>query len=130
MKRLIFFAVGGLCYVLLELLWRGRSHFSMFLLGGLCFLILTELSRTRLPFPAQTLIGALSVTALELLSGLLLNRALHLGVWDYSALPFQFLGQICLGYSLLWVLVCAAGLLGARALRSCLGEAVNPIRWI
>ena len=27
---------------------------------------------------------------------MLVNRVMHLGVWDYSAAPFNLLGQICL----------------------------------
>ena len=31
---LLCFLLGGAGYVLIELLWRGRSHFSMFIAGG------------------------------------------------------------------------------------------------
>lgn len=129
-KNVIYFAVGGLAYVALELCWRGRSHVSMFLLGGLCFLILCALGRSKLTFVWQTFLGAGAVTALELGAGLLLNRVLRLGVWDYSGRPCQFLGQICLCYSLLWIPVCAGGLLFARSLRRILGEQPDPIRWL
>ena len=33
-KYLFLFDVGGLLYILIELIWRGRSHWTMFLLGG------------------------------------------------------------------------------------------------
>ena len=36
-QELLVAATGGGLYILVELLWRGRSHISMFLLGGLCF---------------------------------------------------------------------------------------------
>lgn len=29
--------VGGLVYILIELIWRGHTHISMFILGGICF---------------------------------------------------------------------------------------------
>ena len=100
-KKLLLFTVGGLGYVGIELMWRGRSHYSMFLAGGTCFLLLGQLGkRTRLA-PVHALGGAAIVTAVELITGLLANR--DYGVWDYRHMPFQFLGQICLGYSLLWV---------------------------
>ena len=88
-------ACGGSAYVLVELLWRGRSHFSMFLLGGLCFWLIGRLDR-RFPVPlaAQACLGACVITALELVTGLIVNRWLGLGVWDYSSLPMNFLGQI------------------------------------
>ena len=37
-KYLVLMDVGGAVYVLLELAWRGRSHWTMFVLGGLCFI--------------------------------------------------------------------------------------------
>ena len=95
------FLVGGSGYVGLELLWRGRSHISMFLAGGLCFLLLGQLDRTRLSFSAKCLLGAVIITAVELLAGLLTNRDHQ--VWDYRQMPFNFLGQVCLSYSLLWI---------------------------
>lgn len=95
------FFVGGFGYVGLELLWRGRSHISMFLAGGLCFLLLGQLDRTRLSFSAKCLLGAVIITAVELLAGLLTNRDHQ--VWDYRQMPFNFLGQVCLSYSLLWI---------------------------
>ncbi len=126
MKKLLYFFCGGLSYVLLELCWRGRSHWSMFLLGGICFLILTYLSQSRLSFLNQMLLGMGAITGLELAAGLLLNCVLGLGVWDYSTLPYHFMGQICLNYCLLWIPVSGAGLLGALGLRKIMGESPPP----
>ena len=100
-KKILMFTIGGLGYVGLELLWRGRSHYSMFLAGGTCFLLLGQLGkRTRLA-PVHALGGAGIITAVELITGLLANR--DYSVWDYRQMPFQFMGQFCLGYSLLGV---------------------------
>ena len=100
-KKPVLFCLGGMAYVGLEYLWRGRSHISMFLAGGLCFLLLGQLDRTRLSFSAKCLLGAVIITAVELLAGLLTNRDHQ--VWDYRQMPFNFLGQVCLSYSLLWI---------------------------
>ena len=108
------FLVGGFGYVGLELLWRGRSHISMFLAGGLCFLLLGQLDRTRLSFSAKCLLGAVIITAVELLAGLLTNRDHQ--VWDYRQMPFNFLGQVCLSYSLLWIPVSFGAFLLHRAI--------------
>lgn len=101
LSHCVQFFVGGGGYVLLELLWRGRSHGSMFFAGGLCFLLLGRIGRLRLPLLLRGVLGAAAVTAVELAVGLLVNRQ-HT-VWDYRSLPLNFCGQICLTYSLLWV---------------------------
>ena len=102
-KNCLLFYLGGGTYHSIELLWRGRSHGSMFLLGGLCFSLLGSLHRRlpRLPLAAKPVLGAILVTALELITGLLVNR--EFAVWDYRSLPFNFRGQICLNYTLLWM---------------------------
>ena len=102
-KKGYLFAVGGSAYVALELLWRGRSHYSMFLLGGGCFLAIGELGRRtpKLPGAVRAVIGSGICTAGELLTGMLVNR--DYAVWDYRELPGNYRGQICLPFSLLWV---------------------------
>ena len=102
-KKGNLFAVGGGAYVGLELLWRRRSHYSMFLLGGGCFLAIGELERRtpKLPGAVRAVIGSGICTAGELLTGLLVNR--DYAVWDYRELPGNYRGQICLPFSLLWV---------------------------
>ena len=107
-KKLTMFGLGGTLYTLLELLWRGRSHSSMFLLGGGCFLMLGRLRRLRLPLPVKLLLGSAGITAGELATGLLVNR--NFAVWDYRPQPLNFLGQICLGFSLLWIPVPLLGM--------------------
>ena len=102
---------GGALYYLLELLWRGRSHPSMFLLGGLCFWGLGRVGRLRLSLPLRALLRAALVTCAEFFSGLLLNLALRWDVWDYSGLPGNLLGQVCLLYAALWVPLSGAGIL-------------------
>ena len=86
----------------LELLWRGRSHGSMFLAGGSCFVLLGKLRKKypRLSLPARAVVCSGVITAVELAAGLLWNRD-H-AVWDYRDLPGNFRGQICLPFSLLW----------------------------
>ena len=91
------FALGGGCYVGLELLWRGRSHVSMFAAGGLCFLLLGRMRH----LPGRMILGPAAITAVELTTGLLVNR--DYAVWDYRTMPGNFLGQICPAYCLLWL---------------------------
>lgn len=102
-KTAVLFYLGGSAYMLLEFLWRGRSHGSMFLLGGLCFLLVGgALGRAkRIPLALRLVLGSGVITALELATGLAVNR--NYGVWDYRQMPYHFQGQICLMYSLLWI---------------------------
>ena len=107
-KQAVLFYMGGGAYMTLEFLWRGRSHYSMFLLGGVCFLIIGRLGR-KLPLAVRLIANSGVITALELLTGLLVNR--NYSVWDYRSTPFNYLGQICLPFSLLWIPVSLLGLM-------------------
>lgn len=103
LQNLFTFITGGFFYVLLELIWRGRSHVSMFFTGGFCCMVLCALfSRYSLGWPARLLLSGLLITSAEFLCGYVVNLRLGLGVWDYSKRPHNLYGQICLGYSLLW----------------------------
>ena len=107
-KILGTFALGGGAYVGLELFWRRRSHPSMFAAGGLSFLLLGKIRETKLPAPVKPVAGAGMITAVELATGLLVNRDYH--VWDYRDLPGNYRGQICLPFSLLWIPVSMLGM--------------------
>ena len=113
------FAVGGMGYYLLEVLFRGYSHPSMALAGGLCFLLLYALDARlpRTPLPLRALGGALVITAVEFAVGVVVNLWLGLDVWDYSAYRLSLLGQICLPFTGLWFLVCIPAMAVCRLLR-------------
>ena len=102
-KNGFLFAVGGGLYTSLELLWRGRSHWTMFVLSGGCFLTIGGLGRRwpKLPLGARAVLGSVICTAGELLTGLIFNGD-H-AIWDYRGLPGNFRGQICLPFTVLWV---------------------------
>lgn len=106
LKMMVLFLIGGAIYVGIEVLWRGYSHPSMFVLGGICF-ILVGLINEYLPWEMgllwQSLIGACIITASEFVTGLVVNVWFGLNVWDYSNLPFNLIGQICLPFFLLWI---------------------------
>ena len=108
LKLCVLALIGGITYMLIELAWRGYSHISMFILGSICFLLLggiNEFLPWELGFVWQMLIGAGIVTILELIFGIVVNVWLELEVWDYSNLPFNFMGQICLPFSFAWTLL-------------------------
>ena len=113
-RKSVLFLLGGAGYIGLELLWRGRSHVSMFFAGGTCFLLLGGLQKTKLSPAITCLLGAGVITAVELAAGLLVNRSFR--IWDYRQMPVNFLGQICLPFSLLWVPVSFGAMLLYRYL--------------
>ena len=113
-KTLILFSVGAVLYSAIEIVWRGRTHWTMAVLGGICFVIcggVNEYLSWETPLLLQCLICAILVTAAELAAGMVLNVRMGLAIWDYSDLPFQYRGQICLGYSCLWYLLSLAAIL-------------------
>ncbi len=101
------FLAGGVIYNLIELLWRGFTHWSMTVAGGLCVLILhllNERMRGRgLLF--RCLVGCAVITGVEFVVGVVVNLGLGLNVWDYSAMPGNVLGQICPAFSCMWFLL-------------------------
>lgn len=100
-EKMLSFAAGFAAYPLLELLWRGRTHWSMALAGGLATALLYPM-RKRKHFCLR---AALVITLIELLFGIFFNLLLGKKVWDYSDRPLNLWGQICLPYCLLWFLL-------------------------
>lgn len=105
-KYLLLYLVGASSYYLLETLWRGYSHLSMFILGGLCFLLIGLIGehyfKSHRHLIKQMLISSLIITILELAFGLVVNVRMGLGVWDYTSLRFNFMGQISLIFTVFW----------------------------
>ena len=95
---------GGTVYFLLEVAYKTaagepeRISWTMLVLAML-LCIPVERCGEQLPWEVplwlQATACAALVTAAELVAGLVLNVWLGLGVWDYSCLPGNFLGQIC-----------------------------------
>ena len=78
----------------------------MFVVGGLCFILIGVINElTTLSITTQMLLSAGIVTMLEYTSGCILNLGLGLNVWDYSNIPYNLNGQICLLFSILWIFV-------------------------
>lgn len=83
-------------------------------MGGALFLVLGGLNEWLpwdMPLALQAVIGALVVTAAEFLAGMVLNIWLGMGIWDYSGLWGNVMGQICPEYSALWVLLSAVAII-------------------
>ena len=102
------FAAGGVGYTLLELIWRGYSHWTMALTGGACltFIYINEKNYSSSPIWKRCLAGTLFISTAELAVGFVVNILLRWNVWDYSKRMFNLFGQICPLYSGLWFLLC------------------------
>lgn len=105
LKVILLCLIGGFLYICTELAWRGRTHWTMFFLGGVCAYLVGLINQNRrkcVPLVRQGIIGSIIITTLEFFTGLIVNLWLEWDVWDYSNLPFNLCGQICLLYSVLW----------------------------
>lgn len=102
--------VGGIIYMGIEILWRGHTHWSMGVIGGLCFVLIGLLDewQEHPPLLLQMIQGMCIVTAIELVSGVVLNIILGLGIWDYSNMPGNILGQVCPQFMAAWFFLSAA----------------------
>ncbi len=103
-ENLILFPIGAFGYGLIEILWRGHTHFSMLTAGGICFVFFAKIGEKlkNASLFIKAVIGSGFVTFIELIFGFIFNIILKKNVWDYSKMPFNFKGQICLLYSFFW----------------------------
>lgn len=97
----------GVLYGGLEIMWRGHTHWTMLLLAAVISIPLDIANDTVIPWETplwlQALIGGTIITAAEFVTGCIVNLWLGWDVWDYSKIPFNLLGQICLRYWVVWV---------------------------
>lgn len=127
----LLFLIGGRLYTWIELLWRSRTHWTMFILGGLCFVIMGLLNEYKFTWQQslikQSVVSACIITALEFVTGCIVNLWLGWQVWDYSNLPFNLCGQICLYYFLLWIPLSLFGIILDDWIRYLLYVALHEI---
>lgn len=109
------FLLGAAGYPLLEVAFRGRTHWTMSLAGGLCTLWLKRIAGVHQgrPLWQQALLGGLGITGIEYAFGKVFNRRFR--IWDYRRTPMNVQGQICLPFTLAWCGLSAAVLAAMRA---------------
>ena len=103
-KCIFIFLIGGIGYGLLEIAFRGFTHWSMVITGGSALVSLYLINRT---FPEKSIItkaiaGCTVITLLEFTVGLIVNKYFSFGVWDYTGSPANIFGIISLKFSLCW----------------------------
>lgn len=100
------FLIGGIGYGIIEILFRGYTHWSMLLTGGVCFFLFYMINYT-LPTNSlivRCMISTLIITTFEFIVGYIVNIVFNLNVWDYSNMPYNLKGQICLSFSVVWLM--------------------------
>lgn len=110
MEYILIYLSGAALYGLLELFWRGWTHWTMLLCGGACFLLMYLIQPFPLPLWRKCVLSASAITTVEFYTGCIVNLALGWQVWDYSCLPWNLLGQICPQFLLLWLALSPPGL--------------------
>lgn len=117
MKRLseyLFFGtLGGIIYYTGEIIFRGFSHWSMFVLAGINMIFFVQQGwwvHWRDPLWLQVLRCIIFTLSGEFITGILVNKILHLNVWDYGRLPFNLFGQICLPFAIIFSGLCLIGI--------------------
>ena len=104
-KDSILFLTGSCAYPTLEMAWRGHTHYSMALAGGVCLCLIDHICCGMLEGRSlftRCLAGSGLITGVELAAGIIVNQVMGLGVWDYSDMPMNIMGQVCLPYSVRW----------------------------
>lgn len=119
LKNAILFLVGFCVYITIEVCFRTYSFPAMGLCGGLAIVILDKLNDRiswDLDILIQGLFGSLLITFFELIIGVLsLNGYLPI-MWDYSNMPLNYLGVICVPFSILWIFMSIIGIMVADAI--------------
>ncbi len=102
----VLFVVGGGVYMLIELLWRKRTHILMGAAGGVCLNLMYKISKLKhLGFVAKSAVSCVLISAVELIFGVVCNLGLNMNIWDYTKNWGNFCGQICPEYSFYWFLL-------------------------
>ncbi len=103
----MIFSIGAVGYGLIELVWRGYTHWSMLTAGGFSFLGLARISKVmkKASLLKKAFAGCFIITAIEYIYGIVFNVILKKKIWDYSKLPLNLNGQICILYSFFWIIL-------------------------
>ena len=104
-KNVLLFIAGYCVYIAIEVTFRGYSYPLMGICGGLLVVLIDKIN-DRISWNTDILIqgaiGSALITSFELIIGELSLHSILPMMWDYSNLPFNYKGIICLPFSLLW----------------------------
>lgn len=112
-ESFVLWTIGGTIYYMIEVAFRGFSHWSMFVLGGICMTFFGKQglwTEWKDPMWKQVLRCTAFITAGEFITGMFVNKLMKWDVWDYSDQPMNLFGQICVPFVILFSGLCAIGL--------------------
>ncbi len=115
---------------MIEILFRGFTHWTMTITGGAAFLMI-HISNFKMKTKSiflKCLTGCAIITAIEFFVGCIVNRKLHLNVWDYSEQKFNILGQICPIFSAAWFVLTLPALYLSKFIKKTLAKGVRHLR--
>lgn len=119
-KIWIMFSLGFCTYSIIEMVYRGYTYFSMGVLGGLSLLLIDGINNYiswNIPLLVQGCMGGMIVTLFELIVGVTERIIKPLPsqqyMWDYSSIPLNWNGVICLPFSIVWVGISIIGIIVA-----------------
>lgn len=116
---LLWMWTGGV-YFFMEVAWetfQGRPETISWTMFALAIFLAIPLERFGaelswdMPLVIQAIICTCGITAAEVVAGLIINVWLGMGVWDYSAMPGNVMGQICLQFIGLWLILSHVGII-------------------
>lgn len=110
-SQVIIFIMGAVGYPCIEMLYRsGHTHWVMAIVGGIALLSIIDINYflKQKNIVLRLILSTISVTFIELIAGIFINKIFKMHVWDYSKLDYNFCGQICLKFSFYWMLLCLA----------------------
>ena len=109
----------GAVYFFIEVAWKtahGRPETISWTMLALAMLLAIPMERLGaelpwgMPLLAQSIMCAGGITAVEFVAGLILNVWLGLGIWDYTAMRFNILGQVCPQFFVVWIALSMCGI--------------------
>ena len=116
---LLLWTWGGTVYFFGEVIYKTLSHhperisWTMLVLALILCIPLERCGAEliwEMPIWLQSICCTLLITLTELVSGLIINVWLGLNVWDYSNLSYNFMRQICLQFSAIWLVLSIIGI--------------------
>lgn len=107
-KNILLFIVGFMSYITIEVLFRGYSFPIMGICGGIAIVLLDKINNKiswDIDILIQGFLGSLLITFFELVIGEIAKHTSLPQMWDYSNIPLNFDGVICLPFTLIWLVL-------------------------